>query len=120
MAEMAKIGKRDFPQDVMNEGATYAIVPNIEHPELSAVDLLVWGALCSFAHWEWAEDKRPVLGHCNPGRSKLAKKALCGLRTVARSIKTLEELGFLQHKQTKCGDGLGAERVCSNSGPTQH
>ena len=90
-----------------SEGVTYSVVPNIAHPELTAMDLLVWGALCSFARWEWDGEKKPTRGTCNPGRGALARRALCTVRTVSKAIKDLEELGFISRKRTTKGGGFG-------------
>ena len=86
----------------------YAIVPPINHKDLTAMDLLVWFALCSFARWEWDEGaKKPIKGTCNPGRGTLAKRALCTVRTVTKSLKDLEELGFIKRTRTMAGNRWG-------------
>lgn len=83
--------------------AGYAIVPDIEAPELTGSDMAVWGALCRFAQWEMKDGKpvKSVDGSCYPSIQGIASKSKVGTSTVCRALNKLEKLGYIKRLQRK-------------------
>ncbi|MBR1660284.1 MAG: helix-turn-helix domain-containing protein [Oscillospiraceae bacterium] len=78
--------------------AGYAIVPDIDAPELTATDIAVWAALCRFADWELDEGKpvRSKAGTCYPSQEQIAQRAHLTDRAVRKSLARLEALGYIR------------------------
>jgi len=72
----------------------HAIVPIPGEPILTPTDLAVWVALCSFAQWKYVKGSptKTKDGSCFPTDRAIAERAHCSIRSVKRSIKTLESL----------------------------
>ena len=83
--------------------AGYAIVPDIDAPELTATDLAVWAALCRYTDWEM-EDGKPVrskAGTCYPSQEDIARQSRLTSRTVRSALRHLEALGYLRREASR-------------------
>jgi len=81
--------------------AGYAIVPDIDAPELTGTDIAVWAALCRFAQWE-LDDGKPVRskpGTCFPSLTGLQQAAHCSKATICRTLQKLEKMGYIVRTQ---------------------
>lgn len=68
----------------------------IEDDRLSSKDILVWYTLCSFATWKYSRGQ-PVIGiNSFPSYEAIAERAKIGRMTVARALKKLKELGYIE------------------------
>lgn len=68
----------------------------IEAEELSSKDILVWYTLCSFAKWKYSRGQ-PVIGYSVfPSYEAIAARSKIGRMTVARALKKLKELGYIE------------------------
>lgn len=89
--------------------AGYAIVPDIDAPELTATDLAVWAALCRFADWEMEDGKlvKSKAGTCFPSLTGIQQKTRLGRSTICRSLQNLETLGYIVREQKQVGNAHG-------------
>lgn len=75
----------------------FFVAPILEDEQLSMSDVMVFNAVCQFAKW-----KTDSLGNFEfkadnmfPSHETIAERAHCSVRTVKRSLKHLEELGYI-------------------------
>ena len=85
--------------------AGYAIVPDIDAPELTGTDIAVWSALCRFAQWEMDHGKpvKSKAGTCYPSQQEIAKICRFSIRAVYNALIHLEALGYVRKEARRRG-----------------
>ena len=94
---------------------SYAIVPALPvnltsikfRDDLTSTDRLVWSALCFHTHWtgngfggsEAADNEEDLMtGYCSVDYKTLMIEARLGKNALYRSLKKLEECGYIERK----------------------
>ena len=74
----------------------YATVIVIDDERLTSTERLVWYTLCTFAHWKY-QGREPILAdNVFPSYETIAQRAGVHRASVARALKHLQELGYIE------------------------
>lgn len=89
-----------------------SVVPILDDPSLTSSDVVVWFALCAYCRG-WVRDSRRRVVHskdgcCFPSKAKLADFTRLSRRSVERSLRRLEGLGYVRTDERFNGSGQGA------------
>ena len=79
----------------------FFVAPIINDDRLSMADVMIFYAVCQFAKWKIDNSGKFEFkaGNMFPSYETIAKRAHCSRRTAIRSLKTLEELGYISKLQ---------------------